>query len=117
MKIKLIVPKTLAMALVGVMVLGGCTIGIDKEQDFPEYESRESHRERIEGLDRGGETVFGEISLGGEKKRGEGDSFSTVNYFLWRATAGATVDFRRAAEFSGDDEQNLITEAAILKIL
>jgi len=86
MKIKLTVPKTLVMALVGVMVLGGCAIGIDEEQDFPEYESSESARERIEALDGGGETIFGELSIGGEKKRGEGDSFSTVNYFLWRAT-------------------------------
>ena len=87
MNFKLTVPKTLMVALAGIMVQGGCSIAIDKEQDFPEYESRESARERTEGLKGGGETVFGELSLGGDdKKRGEGEGFSTVNYYLWRAT-------------------------------
>ncbi len=87
MNYKLTFPKTLMVALAGVLVLGGCSIPIDEKQDYPEYESRESARERIEGLERGSETVFGELSLGGsDKKRGEGEGFSTVNYFLWRAT-------------------------------
>ncbi|MDH3242456.1 MAG: DUF3576 domain-containing protein [Alphaproteobacteria bacterium] len=71
-----------------VVLLAGCAVGVDKEQDFPEFESRDAYRERIEGLEGGKEKVFGDLSLGGEdKKRGAaGDSFSTVNYYLWRAT-------------------------------
>jgi hypothetical protein len=80
-------PKTLAIALAGVIALGGCTINVDKEQDYPEYESRESARERIEGLKGGKETVFGSISTGeAEKQGGTEETSSRVNYYLWRAT-------------------------------
>ncbi|MDH3580355.1 MAG: DUF3576 domain-containing protein, partial [Hyphomicrobiales bacterium] len=69
-------------------LLAGCAVDIDKEQDFPEFESRDSYRERLENLEGGKERVFGDLSLGGDekKRRGAGESFSTVNYYLWRAT-------------------------------
>lgn len=76
-------------ALIAVGPLAACAVPADREQDYPnpEYESRTSHRERIEALKGGDETLFGELSLGGETEtRGEPGGFSTVNYFLWRAT-------------------------------
>ena len=73
--------------LAGAVALTGCGVTIDKDQDYPDYESRDSARERREALTGGDETVFGELSLGGETKgRRQGESFSTVNYYLWRAT-------------------------------
>ena len=75
------------VVLAGAVALTGCNTTIDKEQDFPEYGSDKSARERKAQLEGGDETLFGELSLGGEsKKRGQGESFSTVNYYLWRAT-------------------------------
>jgi hypothetical protein len=69
-------------------LVAGCAIGVDKEQDFPEFESRDAYRERLENLEGGKERVFGDLSLGGDEKKraGAGESFSTVNYYLWRAT-------------------------------
>jgi hypothetical protein len=72
-----------------LVLLAGCTVGVDKDQDFPETESRDAYRERLENLEGGKERVFGDLSIGGDdaKKRGAaGESFSTVNYYLWRAT-------------------------------
>ena len=79
---------TLPFAFIGLVALTGCGITIDKEQDFPEYESRESARERIEALEGGKETLFGELAIGGETtKRGAGaETSATVNFYLWRAT-------------------------------
>lgn len=73
--------------LAGAVVLAGCSVTTDKEQDYPEYGSDKSARERTSKLEGGNETIFGELSLGGDtKKRSQGESFSTVNYYLWRAT-------------------------------
>jgi hypothetical protein len=73
--------------LAGAVALAGCGVTTDQEQDFPEYGSDKAARERKDKLEGGGDTVFGELSLGGEtKKRDQGESFSTVNYYLWRAT-------------------------------
>jgi len=73
--------------LTGALALTGCGVIIDKEQDFPEYGSDKSAREAKGRLTGGDETVFGELSLGGDSKgRRQGESFSTVNYYLWRAT-------------------------------
>ena len=88
MNFKLTVPKMLMVALTGVIALGGCSVPISKDQDYPEYDGdKDTNRERIEALEGGKATLFGEFSLGGDdKKRGEGEGFSTVNYYLWRAT-------------------------------
>ncbi len=73
--------------MAGAVVLAGCGIGIDKEQDYPQYGSDKSSREAKDKLTGGDETIFGELALGGSaKKRDQGESFSTVNYYLWRAT-------------------------------
>jgi len=74
------------VVLASAVALTGCGTTIDKEQDYPEYGSDKSARERTDKLSGGNDTVFGELSLGGDsKKRGQGESFSTVNYYLWRA--------------------------------
>lgn len=70
-------------------LLAACSVGVDKNQDYPETESRDSYRERIENLEGGKERVFGDLSLGGDEKKragAAGENFSTVNYYLWRAT-------------------------------
>lgn len=68
------------------MGLAACTVNTDKDQDYPSTEK--SYRQAWERLDGGGQKVFGDLSLGGDEKRrsGAGDNFSTVNYYLWRAT-------------------------------
>ena len=80
--------------LAGALALTGCGVTIDKQQDYPEYGSDKSGREAKAGLEGGNETIFGELSLGGDaNKRGQAGSSSTVNYFLWRATL-ETLDLR-----------------------
>lgn len=75
------------LLLGGAMTSTGCNITPDKDTTYPEYGPDKWARERKEQLKGGNETVFGEISLGGDsKKRDAGESFSTVNYYLWRAT-------------------------------
>ena len=79
-------PPGFAVILAGVIALTGCGTP-DEDQSFPEYGSDKFARERKNQLEGGDQRVFGEISLGGEtNKRGQGESFSTVNYYLWRAT-------------------------------
>ncbi len=73
--------------LAGAVALTGCAVATDRQQDYPEYGSDKWARERAEQLKGGDETIFGELSLGGDSKgRRQGESFSTVNYYLWRAT-------------------------------
>ncbi len=70
-------------------VLASCAVGVDKDQSFPETESRDAYRERLEGLEGGKEKVFGDLAIGGEdpaRRRGAVENSSTVNYYLWRAT-------------------------------
>lgn len=75
------------IVLAGALALTGCGVTVDKEQDFPTYGSDKYSREAKGRLTGGDETVFGELSLGGDSKgRRQGESFSTVNYYLWRAT-------------------------------
>lgn len=79
----------LFLLLAGTAMTAGCSLTADEKQDYPEYSAREWYRERWAKLEGGDETVFGELSLGGDKKAQRGGAVgnsSTVNYFLWRAT-------------------------------
>jgi hypothetical protein len=80
-----------AVMLIGVLAtLNACSQGgTTHEYDYPEYGSDKMARERMNELKGGGDTIFGELSIGGPKKRGgaaAGEGFATVNYYLWRAT-------------------------------
>lgn len=73
--------------LAGAAALPGCTVTSDRDTTYPEGGPKDWAHQRQEQLKGGDETVFGELSLGGDaKKRGAGENFSTVNYYLWRAT-------------------------------
>ncbi|MDX1485956.1 MAG: DUF3576 domain-containing protein [Alphaproteobacteria bacterium] len=86
------IPKrisTLALlaAVIATLALTGCTITPDKDTEYPEYDAKDSYRERWAKLEGGDETLFGELSLGGEtQRRPDGAGLSNVNYYLWRAT-------------------------------
>ena len=87
MNVSLKSSSVLFAVLFGALAMTACGVTTDKEQDFPEYGSDRWHRERTDALKGGDETIFGELSLGGDAKgRRQGESFSTVNYYLWRAT-------------------------------
>jgi len=77
----------LIASLVSAVALSGCGMVIDKDQQYPEFGDDKAARERVNKLTGGNETIFGELSLGGDsKKQGQEQNFSTVNYYLWRAT-------------------------------
>ena len=85
-------PFILAGVLAGVLAgLSACSgnEGANYEYDYPTVSSDKFQRQRLEELEGGDETVFGELSIGGPKTRGgaaAGEGFATVNYYLWRAT-------------------------------
>lgn len=82
---KLLLPLVSVAAL--AVLLPACgSIEADKEQSYPKYGSDKRHREAMERLEGGGETLFGELSIGGPKKQGDSPGAGTaVNLFLWRA--------------------------------
>ncbi len=86
MNVSLKSSSVLFAVLVSALAMTGCGVTADKEQDFPEYNSDKWARERRDTLEGGDQTIFGELSLGGDAKGRQGESFSTVNYYLWRAT-------------------------------
>ncbi|MFM2128734.1 MAG: hypothetical protein RL477_280 [Pseudomonadota bacterium] len=82
-------PKILISAA-GALAVGvlasGCAVQTDKEQDYPKYGSEKRHREVMERLDGGSDTLFGELSIGGPKKQTDNaGGGAAVNLFLWRA--------------------------------
>ena len=75
-----------AIFLLGSL-LGACTVSPDEDQSVPEYGGDKAHLERISKLERGGDTLFGDLSIGGpatKKEDGLGGT-TAVNVFLWRA--------------------------------
>lgn len=79
------------LALLTAAALGAsvaaCSATPDADQSVPEYGSNEAHVERVRRLEGGGETLFGDLSIGGPATKSE-DSLGTgasVNLFLWRA--------------------------------
>lgn len=73
----------LVLAFAVSAVVAGCTVS-ELEQDYPEAPTN-SGRERMERLESGGETIFGELVLGGPERPAEGGNGTNVNFYLWRA--------------------------------
>ena len=65
-----------------VLFVGACAV--EAQQDYPEVGSDKKYRRNLEKLDGGGETIFGDLSVGGPKAKEEGGN-AAVNVFLWRA--------------------------------
>lgn len=81
--------KSLAFGAVAgaLLLLPACgSVETDPNTTYPKYGADKRHREVMERLEGGGETLFGELSIGGPKKQGDGvGGGAAVNLFLWRA--------------------------------
>ena len=63
----------------------GCSATIDPDGTYPEVDSDKQSRAQLEKLEGGGQTLFGELSMGGPKKEDPAGGMAAVNLYLWRA--------------------------------
>lgn len=74
------------MSMALAVQVSGCSATIDEDQSFPKYGSDKRSRAAMEKLDGGGETLFGDLTLGGSPKKDDSaGGVAAVNLFLWRA--------------------------------
>ena len=74
------------LALLLVLPVVGCSVTPDAEQSYPKYGTDRKHRENMEKLEGGGDTLFGDLTLGGSTKKDDSTGGVTaVNLYLWRA--------------------------------
>jgi hypothetical protein len=57
------------------------------ENEFPDTPSDKKYRKRYNNLDKGSETLFGDLTIGGPNKKKEeiNNLNNSINLFLWRA--------------------------------